>query len=158
MLYPQQSRKLADQEDTGQWHGKSTLGHDPTGKVLGILGMGGIGRVGCKLHLTQHMTRYPNIPQQFAHRARAFGMKIQYHNRSRLPSEQEGDATYVPFEELLATSDILSLNLSLNESTRHIIGTPEFQKMKAGVIVINTARGALIDEKALVAAIESGKV
>ncbi|OXV05795.1 hypothetical protein Egran_06437 [Elaphomyces granulatus] len=123
----------------GQWHGKSKLGRDPTGKVLGILGMGGIGR-------------------QFAHRARAFGMKIQYHNRSRLPSEQEGDATYVPFDELLATSDILSLNLSLNDSTRHIIGAPEFQKMKTGVVIINTARGALIDEKALVAAIESGKV
>lgn len=85
-------------------------------------------------------------------------MKIQYHNRSRLPPQLEGDATYVSFDELLANSDILSLNLSLNGSTRHIIGEAEFNKMKDGVVIINTARGALIDEKALVAALESGKV
>lgn len=93
-----------------------------------------------------------------AHRARAFGMKIQYHNRSRLSPELEGDATYVSFDELLATSDVLSLNLALNASTRHIIGEKEFQKMKDGIVIVNTARGALIDEKALVAALESGKV
>lgn len=93
-----------------------------------------------------------------ANRARAFGMKIQYHNRSRLPPELEGDATYVSFDELLANSDVLSLNLALNESTRHIIGEPEFKKMKDGVVIVNTARGALIDEKALVAALDSGKV
>jgi len=85
-------------------------------------------------------------------------MKIRYHNRSRLPPEQEDDATYVSFDELLASSDVLSLNLALNESTRHIIGAPEFQKMKDGVVIVNTARGALIDEKALVAALDSGKV
>ncbi|KAL2220789.1 putative NAD-dependent D-isomer specific 2-hydroxyacid dehydrogenase [Thermoascus aurantiacus ATCC 26904] len=123
----------------GQWQGKTPLGHDPQGKVLGILGMGGIGR-------------------EVANRARAFGMKIQYHNRSRLPPELEGDATYVSFDELLANSDVLSLNLALNESTRHIIGEPEFKKMKDGVVIVNTARGALIDEKALVAALDSGKV
>ncbi|BCR86590.1 D-mandelate dehydrogenase-like dehydrogenase [Aspergillus chevalieri] len=123
----------------GQWLGKSTLGRDPKGKVLGILGMGGIGR-------------------EMANRAKAFGMKIQYHNRSRLSSELEGDATYVSFDELLATSDVLSLNLALNESTRHIIGEKEFGKMKDEIVIVNTARGALIDEKALVAALESGKV
>jgi len=85
-------------------------------------------------------------------------MKIQYHNRSRLSSELEGDATYVSFDELLATSDVLSLNLALNESTRHIIGEKEFGKMKDEIVIVNTARGALIDEKALVAALESGKV
>lgn len=93
-----------------------------------------------------------------AHRAKAFGMKIQYHNRSRLSSELEGDATYVSFDDLLATSDVLSLNLALNASTRHIIGAKEFQKMKDGIVIVNTARGALIDEKALVEALESGKV
>jgi len=124
---------------TGSWQGKATLGHDPRGKVLGILGMGGIGR-------------------EMAIRARSFGMKIRYHNRSRLPPQLEGDAEYVSFDELLATSDILSLNLALNASTRHIIGAPEFQKMKDGIILVNTARGALIDEKALVAALDSGKV
>ncbi|KAL5334916.1 D-isomer specific 2-hydroxyacid dehydrogenase [Aspergillus crustosus] len=123
----------------GKWHGQTTLGRDPKGKVLGILGMGGIGR-------------------EMAIRARAFGMRIQYHNRSRLSPELEGDATYVSFDDLLATSDVLSLNLALNASTRHIIGEKEFQKLKDGVVIVNTARGALIDEKALVAALDSGKV
>lgn len=85
-------------------------------------------------------------------------MKIQYHNRSRLPAELEAGATYVSFDELLANADVLSLNLALNASTRHIIGATEFGKMKDGVVIVNTARGALIDEKALVAALESGKV
>lgn len=93
-----------------------------------------------------------------AHRAKAFGMKIHYHNRSRLSPELEGDATYVSFDELLASSDVLSLNLALNPSTRHIIGANEFQKMKDGIVIVNTARGALINEKALVAALDSGKV
>ncbi|KAE8554169.1 hypothetical protein EYB25_002707 [Talaromyces marneffei] len=123
----------------GQWGGKTGLGHDPKGKVLGILGMGGIGR-------------------EMAHRAKAFGMTIQYHNRSRLSPELEDGAKYVSFEELLATSDVFSLNLALNPSTRHIIGAKELAQMKDGVVIVNTARGALIDEKALVAAIESGKV
>lgn len=93
-----------------------------------------------------------------AHRAKAFGMTIQYHNRSRLSPELEDGAKYVSFEELLSTSDVFSLNLALNASTRHIIGAKELAQMKDGVVIVNTARGALIDEKALVAAIESGKV
>ena len=79
-----------------------------------------------------------------------------YHNRSRLPSELEGDAICLTFEELLAQSDVLSLNLSLNEKTWHIISR-EFEKMKDGVVVINTARDALINEKDIVAAVKSGK-
>ncbi|KAJ9502539.1 hypothetical protein H2202_001660 [Exophiala xenobiotica] len=123
----------------GKWRGDSQLGHDPKGKLLGILGMGGIGRA-------------------MADRARAFGMKIAYHNRSRLPKQLEGDATYLSFDELLAQSDVLSLNLSLNAKTRHIISAPEFAKMKDGIIIVNTARGALINEKDLVSALDSGKV
>lgn len=98
------------------------------------------------------------IKQEMANRAKAFGMKIQYHNRSRLAPELEDGASYVSFDELLATSDVLSLNLALNESTRHIISAKEFNKMKDGIVLVNTARGALIDEKALVAALDSGKV
>ncbi|KAH8699001.1 putative hydroxyisocaproate dehydrogenase [Talaromyces proteolyticus] len=123
----------------GTWTGKSGLGRDPEGKVLGILGMGGIGR-------------------EMAHRAKAFGMTIQYHNRTRLSPELEVGAKYVSFDELLSTSDVFSLNLALNASTRHIIGANELAKMKSGVVIVNTARGALIDEKALVQALESGKV
>ncbi|PSN72139.1 D-isomer-specific 2-hydroxyacid dehydrogenase-like protein [Corynespora cassiicola Philippines] len=123
----------------GNWRGNFGLGHDPKNKVLGILGMGGIGSA-------------------VAHRAKAFGMKIQYHNRRQLPPNEEDGAKYVSFEELLRTSDVLSLNLSLNASTRHIIAKPQFDQMKDGVIIINTARGPLIDEAALVDALKSGKV
>lgn len=85
-------------------------------------------------------------------------MKIIYHNRNRLPAELEGDAHYVSFDELLAQSDVLSLNLALNAKTRHIISASEFAKMKDGVVIVNTARGALIKESDLVDALDSGKV
>ncbi|KAM5453455.1 putative glyoxylate reductase [Microsporum audouinii] len=123
----------------GQWQGKTKLGHDPQMKVLGILGMGGIGR-------------------EVARRAKVFGMRVIYHNRNRLSPALEEGASYVSFDQLLAQSDVLSLNLSLNASTRHIISHREFAKMKDGAVIVNTARGALIDEKALVSALKSGKV
>ncbi|KAH7326332.1 D-isomer specific 2-hydroxyacid dehydrogenase [Stachybotrys elegans] len=125
----------------GTWRGKTppALGHDPQGKILGILGMGGIGR---------------NV----AIKARAFGMKIRYYNRQKLSPDLEAGAEYVDFETLLKESDVLSLNLPLNAATRHIISTDEFAMMKSGVVIINTARGAVMDEDALVAALDSGKV
>jgi glyoxylate reductase len=123
----------------GKWRGNFALGHDPKDKVLGILGMGGIGSA-------------------VAHRARAFGMKIQYHNRHQLPPTKEAGAKYVSFDELLRTSDVLSLNLALNASTRHIIDKEQFAQMKDGVVIVNTARGPLMDEAALVEALKSGKV
>jgi glyoxylate reductase len=122
----------------GEWRGKNfDLGHDPKNKVLGILGMGGIG-------------------QAVAQRARAFGMNIQYHNRS--PENEEQGAEYVSFDDLMKTSDVISLNLALNPSTRHIISKAQFDIMKQGVIIVNTARGPIIDEAALVEALDSGKV
>ncbi|KAH6663849.1 D-isomer specific 2-hydroxyacid dehydrogenase [Halenospora varia] len=125
----------------GHWKGSPPppLGHDPQGKVLGILGMGGIGR---------------NLMKKAA----AFGMTTQYYNRSPLSEELSGGAKYVTFDELLATSDVLSLNLPLNKQTRHIISTKEFEKMKKGVVIVNTARGAVMDEDALVKALEKGTV
>ncbi|TLD30639.1 hypothetical protein PspLS_02176 [Pyricularia sp. CBS 133598] len=127
----------------GEWIGRPApaLGHDPRGKVLGILGMGGIGR-------------------NMARKAAVFGMKIRYYNRTRLSAELEADcgAEYVDFDTLLATSDVLSLNLPLNPKTRHTISHAEFAKMKTGVVVVNTARGAVMDEAALVAALDSGRV
>ncbi|PGH15958.1 hypothetical protein AJ79_02125 [Helicocarpus griseus UAMH5409] len=122
----------------GQWRGNTKLGNDPQGKVLGILGMGGIGR-------------------EVARRAQAFGMEIIYHNRNQIVPEPEG-TEYVTFDGLLERSDVLSLNCSLTEATKHIIGEREFDKMKDGVVIVNTARGALIDEKALVAALKLNKV
>ncbi|KAI6380286.1 hypothetical protein MCOR25_001713 [Pyricularia grisea] len=127
----------------GEWIGNPApaLGHDPRGKVLGILGMGGIGR-------------------NMAKKAAVFGMKIRYYNRTRLSAELEAEcgAEYVDFDTLLATSDVLSLNLPLNPKTRHTISHAEFAKMKPGVVVVNTARGAVMDEAALVAALDSGRV
>ncbi|POS84716.1 hypothetical protein EPUL_004859 [Erysiphe pulchra] len=125
----------------GEWRGGNAFqpGHDPDGKLLGILGMGGIGR-------------------DVAHRAKAFGLKIQYHNRSQLSPDLEQGASYVSFDQLIKTSDIISLNCSLTKKTEGIIGKKEFDIMKDGVILINTARGKLIDEAALVEALDSGKV
>ncbi|KAK8062470.1 D-isomer specific 2-hydroxyacid dehydrogenase [Apiospora hydei] len=118
-------------------------GHDPRGKTLGILGMGGIGR---------NMARKAAL---------AFGMKIIYHNRTRLAPEDEreaGEARYVGFEELLRESDVLSLNLPLNPSTRHTISHPQLAQTKPGVVIVNTARGAVVDEAALAAFLDRGHV
>ncbi|KAL0472609.1 glyoxylate reductase [Neurospora intermedia] len=133
------------------------LGRDPRGKTLGILGMGGIGKC-----LARKV-------------AGAFGMKVQYLNRKRdwegekelLMSSEQGGGGSPPgvevewvetMEELLRASDVLSLNLPLNAETRHIISTKEFAMMKPGIVIINTARGAVMDEAALVEALESGQV
>lgn len=124
----------------GQWRGAMTLGHDPEGKTLGILGMGGIGNT-------------------LAKRALAFDLKIQYHNRYPMPDEDNvTNAKYVSLEELLSTSDILSIHLPLSDATRHYIGKDQFGMMKDGIIIINTARGPIIDEEVLVQELESGKV
>jgi glyoxylate reductase len=130
---------LQQAENSGKWRGDFSLGHDPKNKVLGILGMGGIGAAVAK-------------------RAKAFGMQIQYHNRRRLSADEEKGAKYVSFDELLKTSDVLSLNLALNASTRHIIAKPQFDMMKDGIVIVNTARGPLMDEAALVDALKSRKV
>ncbi|EDN05723.1 hypothetical protein HCAG_02326 [Histoplasma mississippiense (nom. inval.)] len=119
----------------GKWRGETTLGHDPQEKVLGILGMGGIGT-------------------EVAFLAQAFKMKVIYHNRNRADPEPKG-TEYVTFDDLLSRSDVLSINCALTDKTRHIIGAPEFRKMKTGVVIVNTARGAVIDEKALVAALQN---
>jgi D-3-phosphoglycerate dehydrogenase len=125
----------------GKWRGNppAVLGHDPEGKILGIIGMGGIGR---------------NLKKK----AEAFGMRVVYHNRRKLSDELAAGAEYVSFDELLTISDIISLNLPLNKHTHHIIGQPEFAKMKDGVVIVNTARGAIMNEDALVQALDSGKV
>ncbi|CAO1604984.1 glyoxylate reductase [Xanthoria calcicola] len=125
----------------GAWRGAppAPLGHDPFGKTLGILGMGGIGR-------------------NLAAKAAALGMTVTYHNRRRLPPADEGGAQYVDFEHLLARSDVVSLNLPLNESTRGMIGKAEFAKMKQGAVVVNTARGGVVDEAALVEALSTSQI
>lgn len=76
---------------------------------------------------------------------------LQYHNRSPLP---KSEAKYVGLDELLRTSDVLSLNVSLSSSTQHIISKPQLEKMKDGVVIVNTSRGKVIDEAALVDALD----
>lgn len=98
------------------------------------------------------------IGRDLKRKAEAMGLRVQYHNRKELNEDLAGGAKYVGFEELLRTSDVISLNLPLNPSTHHLISNAEFSKMKSGVVIINTARGAVIDEDALVAAIDCGIV
>ncbi|KAM4064423.1 d-isomer specific 2-hydroxyacid dehydrogenase, NAD binding domain-containing protein [Hirsutella rhossiliensis] len=128
----------------GKWRGDSALGRDPDGLTLGILGMGGIGTATAK-------------------RAAAFGFRLQYHNRSRVAGldelfAEQGAPRYVSFEELLRTSHVISVHLPLGPATRGLIGAKELDAMKDGVVIVNTARGPIIDEAALVSALESGKV
>jgi len=123
-----------------RWDKNVAKANDPQGKVLGILGMGGIGRT-------------------VRDRATAFGFsKILYYNRTRLSPELEKNAEYVSFDELLKQSDVLSLNLPLNAKTKHTINKETLAQCKDGVFIVNTARGAVIDEQALADALTSGKV
>ncbi|KAJ4314587.1 hypothetical protein N0V84_008811 [Fusarium piperis] len=115
------------------------FGHDPKGKTLGILGMGRIGRA-------------------VKHRAAPFGLKVIYHNRKPLSAGLAADCPYVSFDELLRTSDIISIHVPLSASTHHLIGEAEIAKMKSGVVIVNTARGAIIDEAAMAAGLEDGRI
>lgn len=115
------------------------FGHDPQGKTLGILGMGRIGRA-------------------VKRRAEPFGLNITYHNRQPLSQELSAGATYVSFDQLLEESDIISVHVPLSATTRHLIGAPEIARMKLGVVIINTARGAIIDEAAMAASLSAGKI
>jgi len=128
----------------GDWKVKGVndfLGNDPENKILGIVGMGGIGKT-------------------LAKRAIAFDMKIIYYNRTRLSIEEERkyNAKYVTFDELLSTSDYISIHCPLNEETKNLIDKSQFDKMKTGVFFINTSRGPVVNEAALVDALKSGKV
>ncbi|CAK40774.1 hypothetical protein CBS63078_6790 [Aspergillus niger] len=115
------------------------FGHDPQGKTLGILGMGRIGRA---------------VKQ----RCEPFGIKTVYNNRRPLSADLSAGAEYVSFEKLLTESDIISINVPLNANTKHLIGAAEIAKMKPGIVIINTARGAIIDEAAMADALETGQI
>lgn len=100
------------------------------------------------------------IGKDLARKAQMLGMNVVYHNRRRLGEDEEKSigVTYVGWEDLLAGCDVLSLNLPLNEGTRRVVGKKEFEGMKRGVVIVNTARGGVMDEGALVDALESGQV
>ncbi|MBI4885145.1 MAG: D-glycerate dehydrogenase [Actinobacteria bacterium] len=124
-----------------QWGMFYMLGSGIQGRQLGIVGMG---EIGCAL----------------ARRARVFGMDIAYSNRRPVsPSiEAELGAQLMSMDELLATSDVVSINCPYNATTHHLIGAAELAAMKPTAYLVNTARGAIVDEAALVAALQGGEI
>jgi lactate dehydrogenase-like 2-hydroxyacid dehydrogenase len=126
-----------------QWQGWYTtmmLGTHMSGKRLGIFGMGRIGRA-------------------VAQRGRGFGMPIHYHNRSRLSAEMEQGATFhESLESLLAVSNFLSINAPSSPQTQKILNAERIALLPDGAIVANTARGNMVDDEALIAALKSGKL
>ena len=121
----------------------NNLSHSLYGKTLGIIGMGRIG-------------------QALARRAVASGMRIVYHNRRPLGDEAMRllgyDASFVSKDELLRTADFVSLNLPYTPEVKHLIGATELRMMKSTAYLINTARGAHVDEEALVKALKEGVI
>ncbi|MBL4717318.1 MAG: D-glycerate dehydrogenase [Erythrobacter sp.] len=142
---PRRIREGVELIRSGKWTGwtpTALLGTKLAGKVLGIVGMGRIG-------------------QAVAHRARAFGLEIAYHNRKRLPEavERMFQARWVDsLDGLMGEADILSLHCPAGPNTHHMIDARRIALMKDGASLINTARGDLVEQEALVAALESGKL
>ena len=141
------ARRLGEGERlvrAGLWAGPGPLqllGQPVGGRTLGIVGMGAIG-------------------QAVARRARGFSMPVVYHNRRRVPEavEQELGARYLALDELLATADVVSLHAPLNDDSRHLIDAAALALMKPTAVLVNTARGALVDEAALVDALREGRI
>jgi lactate dehydrogenase-like 2-hydroxyacid dehydrogenase len=122
------------------WSPSFMVGKQVTGARLGIIGMGRVG-------------------QAFARKARGFDMDIHYYNRSRLAPHQEHGATYhASVESLLGMADFLSLHCPATPETTGLMNAERLALLPAGAVLINTARGALVDESALLAAIESGHI
>jgi glyoxylate reductase len=142
------SRRLAEgariipDDDWGGWSPTFMLGHRITGKRLGIVGMGRIG-------------------QALARRAKAFGLSIHYHNRRHVAPriEEELEATYWDsLDQMLARMDIVSVNCPHTPATYHLLSARRLKLMKPEAIIVNTARGEIIDETALARLIEAGAI
>lgn len=146
MLMLTVSRRVVWQHESvsaGRWRGNGAapMMYEIYDKTLGIVGLGTIGKKVARL-------------------GRAFGMRVQYFDIARL-TEDEADALGVKFRlmrELLRSSDIVSLHVPLNDSTRHMIGVEELSLMKPTAIIINTSRGPVIDEAALHKTLSEGKI
>jgi glyoxylate reductase len=124
-----------------KWSMFMMLGSGIQGRTLGIVGMGAIGVA-------------------LADRARAFGMSIAYHNRSRVDPavEERLDARLLPLDELLATSDVVSVNCPYTTETHHLIDADALGRMQRTAFLVNTARGPIVDEAALVDALRVGTI
>lgn len=136
-----EGERLIRRREPWQWGMFMMLGTGIQGARLGLVGMGQIGTA-------------------VARRARAFGMTIAYSNRSRVDPavEAELEAVHLPFDELLATSDVVSLHCPYSPATHHLIGAAQLAMMKPTAFLINTARGPVVDEAALVAALEGNQI
>jgi glyoxylate reductase len=123
------------------WGMSFMLGSSLRGKLLGIVGLGGIGR-------------------RVAERGRAFGMEIAYHSRHGAPAEVEAGlaAERMPLERLLEEADVVSLHCPLTPETHHLIGARELESMKESAVLVNAARGPIVDERALAEALASGQI
>lgn len=136
-----EGERLIRSQQPWKWGMFMMLGTGLQGRRLGIVGMGSIGAA-------------------LAERATAFGMSIVYHNRSAVDRETEArlGASLVPLDELLATSDVVSLNCPYSEATHHLIDDAALRSMKSSAFLVNTARGPIVDEAALVDALASGRI
>lgn len=124
-----------------KWGMMMNEGQNLFGKILGIIGLGRIGKA-------------------VARRALAFDMKVVYYNRNPLSKELEKElkVKYLPLDELLRTADVVSINTPLTPQTRHLIGERELNLMKESAYLINTSRGEVVDEQALIRHLEQGKL
>ena len=136
----QHAERVLRQGRWGRWAAMDMLGVEVTGKRLGIFGMGRIG-------------------QAVARRARGFEMEIHYSNRNRLPPEIELGASYhADPHKMLPHCDFLSTNCPGSAETRHFVNERRIELLPDGAVVVNTARGSVIDDDALISALQSGKL
>ncbi|MDW3649386.1 MAG: NAD(P)-dependent oxidoreductase [Bacteroidia bacterium] len=133
--------RLLREEKLPKWDSPASYGSSPGGKLMGIIGMGRIGK-------------------EMAKRARALDMEICYYKRNRMSAdeEQKHGAIYLELDDLLRQSDVVSLHTPLTESTFHLIGKREIDLMKSTAFLLNTARGSVVDNDALIKALQGNKI
>ncbi|MCA3218873.1 MAG: D-glycerate dehydrogenase [Burkholderiales bacterium] len=127
---------------SGQWKGwefDMLMGAELHGTTLGIVGMGRIGRA-------------------IARRAKGFGMRVVYHNRTRLPSVQEDGAIWMSTEEVLRSADHVILVVPYSQATHHLIGAAQLASMKPTAVLVNIARGGVVDDNALIEALQGERL
>ena len=145
LAVPRRLKEGAAKMQAGDWEGWSPLGmigHRVTGKRLGIVGMGRIG-------------------QAVARRAKAFGMQIHYHNRRRLHADIENglEATYwESLDQMLARTDVISVNCPHTPATYHLLSARRLKLLKPTAYIVNTARGEIVDENALIRMLKAGEI
>ena len=136
-----EGERIVRSNNPWQWGMFMLLGTGLQGRRIGIVGMGAIG-------------------QALARRAKAFGMTVAYSNRSAVSADIESElgAERLDLDEMLATSDIVSINCPYSTETHHLIGPEQFELMRSSAYLVNTARGPIVDEAALVQALRNGEI